>query len=93
MVHRYVDEKEVNGFKGELIILSDGDWDIIDDKTFKRLEKAKDYIIGFFEDDITIDTKKDIEENHRSCKIEDDRTPSFKEWLKDRSIIFIIIKD
>jgi hypothetical protein len=92
MVHRYVNKKDVNGFKGELIILSDGDADIIDNKTVRRLENAKDYIIGFYEDDITIDTKKDVLEEYQSIKDEGDNI-SFKEWMMSREILFIIVKD
>lgn len=91
-MHRYVDEKDVNGFKGELIVLSDGDFDQIDAKTCKRLKNSKDYVIGFFEDDISICTRKDIEEEYQNVKNEgEDRC--FDEWLTDRDILFIIVKD
>ena len=96
-MHRYIyDLDKLNGFKGELIIISDGDWDEIDEKTFNRLEKAKDYVIIFFEDDISIETKKNIEESFKENDLEDLKKHginNFQEWLMGRSILAIIIKD
>ena len=96
-MHRYIyNLKKLNGFKGELIILSDGDWDELDEKTFSRLEKAKDYVIFFFEDDISIETKKEIEKGFKENdlkELKEDGINNFKEWLMSRGILAIIVKD
>ena len=96
-MHRYIyNLEELKGFKGELIILSDGDWDEINEKTFNRLEKAEDYIIIFFEDDISIETKKHIEkgfEENDLKELKENGINNFQEWLMGRSVLAIIVKD
>ena len=89
MVHRYVEPKDVNGFKGEFIVLSDGDYDVIDVETFKRLLNAKDYVIGFYEDDICFDNKKGIEEEYEDFS--GNGVVSFFDWLRGRCILFILL--
>ena len=96
-MHRYVNVKKVNGFKGELVICSDGDYDIIDDKLFTRLSKAKDYIVADWSDDINIRTKEEIIKNYREENkeraLDGEKLITFEDWLKGFEILFIIIKD
>ena len=96
-MHRYIDHiKKLNGFKGELIIISDGDWDEIDESTYDRLKKAKDYIIIFFEDDVSIETKEDILEEFAEQdkeELKEGGINNFKEWIMQREILAIIVQD
>ena len=97
MVHRYVEPKEANGFKGEVIVLSDGDWDNLDEKTYSRLKKAKDYLMVNFVDDVSIIRKKELKEEYKEYKkytLQDgEDIQNFKEWLMDKEFLLIVIKE
>lgn len=89
-MHRYTKKQK---FVGEFIVFGEGDWDNLDDRTFERLEKAEDYIIGFFEDDVSIEKKSEIIEEYEEYRKEETEPETFKDWLMNREIMFLVVKD
>jgi len=92
-MHRYFDYEKVKNFEGKVMIGPTGDANGLSETEFERLEKAEDYLFIFFEDDISIRTKAEIEEGYKENEFKPEEKMTFKKWLMNRWYILVIVKE